>query len=126
MIAVRFGYTLDEVPNPSSVGGAPLVASAEVDADRVDPEQLREDLHAWAVEQLARGRHEFGLYTAEFGTWKANRDPGYYLRQLHLLWGGDEVLATYTEDSRVNVAGVRALTVQAEAFEQARAAAPRS
>ncbi|WP_019854942.1 hypothetical protein [Actinopolyspora mortivallis] len=119
---MRFGYTLEHGPAQHPRGAPdPLITSLEVDTAHRDPELLREELYDWAVAELRRGDHEFGLYTAEFGSWRATGGTGYYLRVLYLVWSGDEVLTTYTEDSPVNIAGVRLLTNQADAFEALRA-----
>lgn len=115
---MRFGYTLDEVRNPSRIGDPdPTLARCEVDVDAIGPEHLREELRPWALERLAESSRELGLYTAEFGSWRDDRRPAYYLRQLYIVWSGDEALTVHVDDSPVNFAGVRALTRQAEAFE---------
>ncbi|ASU78052.1 hypothetical protein CDG81_06725 [Actinopolyspora erythraea] len=124
---MRFGYTLEHGPASRPLGAAdPLITSLEVDTANRDPELLREELHDWAVAELSRGELEFGLYTAEFGAWRAANGTGHHLRVLYLVWSGEEVLTSYTEDSPVNFAGVRLLTAQAEAFESLLATERRS
>jgi hypothetical protein len=120
VITVRFGYLLDEVRNPEVFGEDTIIATKEVDPEQVDVEQLRAGLQEWAVERLAERDYDFGLYTAEFGSWRSDGRAAYYLRQLCLVWSGSEVLAVHVDDSKVNFAGVRALTRQAEAFESTR------
>ncbi|SFE53474.1 hypothetical protein SAMN04487819_1166 [Actinopolyspora alba] len=124
---MRFGYTLEHGPASLPFGAHdPLITSLEVDTTNRDPESLRAELRDWAVAELARGDFEFGLYTAEFGAWRATNGTGHYLRVLYLVWSGEEVLTSYTEDSPVNFAGVRLLTAQADTFESLLATERRS
>ncbi|GAA4859071.1 hypothetical protein GCM10025787_49630 [Saccharopolyspora rosea] len=113
ILVLRFGYVLESV-HPDQDGEWEL-ARKQVDPDGTDPERLRAELEPWAVSELARLRCEFGLYTAEFGAWNARGRPSYYARNLYLIWGGEDLIATHVEDSPVNFAGVRALATQAEA-----------
>ncbi|MDA3649042.1 hypothetical protein LZ318_26725 [Saccharopolyspora indica] len=96
------------------------VARKVVDPEQHDPEELRRELRPWAEAELARAKCEFGLYTAEFGSWSQGRSA-YYLRMLYIVWGGDEVVSVHVDDSPVNYAGVRVLAHQAEAFRTLRA-----
>ncbi|GAA0533434.1 hypothetical protein GCM10011581_18420 [Saccharopolyspora subtropica] len=109
---VRFGYVLEAVSTGAEVVE---IARKPVDPEQRDPELLRQELRPWAEAELVRSKAEFGLYTAEFGSWGDGRS-GFYLRMLYIVWGGDDVISAHVDDSPVNYAGVRALANQAEAF----------
>ncbi|MGP4015971.1 hypothetical protein [Saccharopolyspora sp. 5N708] len=117
-MTVRFGYVLDAVRSGSEVDVE--LAREAVDPEARDPEELRQELRPWAEAELARLKCEFGLYTAEFGSWNDGRSA-YYLRMLYIVWGGDDIISVHVDDSPVNYAGVRVLANQAEAFRALRA-----
>lgn len=110
---MRFGYVLEAV-QPGAEADIE-VARKVVDPEQQDPEELRQALRPWAEAELARLKREFGLYTAEYGTWNDGQSA-YYLRMLYIVWGGEDVISVHVDDSPVNYAGVRVLANQAEAF----------
>ncbi|WP_190817541.1 hypothetical protein [Saccharopolyspora pogona] len=117
-MTVRFGYVLEAV-QPGAEADIE-VARKVVDPEQQDPEELRQELRPWAEAELARLKREFGLYTAEYGTWNDGQSA-YYLRMLYIVWGGEDVISVHVDDSPVNYAGVRVLANQAEAFRALRA-----